>query len=88
MSGVTTYETYLRRQAENGQYGFTVIRSDFAIKIAEMLEQLRCRPEIIRCKDCKYYEPKDRNFSCNLFSDLGSANNDDDFCAWAEGREE
>lgn len=43
--------------------------------------------KIISCKDCKYYDPKDRNFSCNLFSDLGSANNDNDFCAWAERKD-
>ena len=39
--------------------------------------------EIIRCKDCKYYR-KDR-FVCDLTK---YASTEDDFCSWAERREE
>ena len=42
-------------------------------------------PELIRCKDCKYYR-KDR-FVCDLTK---YASDEDDFCSWAErkGKEE
>ena len=41
------------------------------------------KQEIIRCKDCKYYR-KDR-FVCDLTK---YASTEDDFCSWAERREE
>ena len=38
-------------------------------------------PEIIRCKDCKYY--KENTMVCSRYG-----LEDDDYCSWAERREE
>ena len=49
-------------------------------------EQITYAPgiDLVKCKECKYYDPNSRDFSCEQFSDLGSANSDDDYCAWGE----
>lgn len=49
--------------------------------VVEMLEQLpSAQPEIIRCKDCKYYHDSDGCF----FSTAETEENG--FCSWAERR--
>ena len=39
--------------------------------------------ELIRCKDCKYY--RKNRFVCDLTK---YASTEDDFCSWAERKEE
>ena len=48
------------------------------------------QPDIIRCKDCKYWEGERRGYfyyfeQCSLHERTASS---DDFCSWAERREE
>lgn len=53
-------------------------------------KEIRKMPEIVRCKDCKWYEMK---YSWNGYaypecSYLGAPMDDDDFCSWGERRED
>lgn len=46
------------------------------------------REEIVRCRDCKFYDGDNGygNYGCTLL-DFGTKNIDDGFCAWGERRE-
>ena len=62
---------------------------------AELQKAYECgrasaQPEIIRCKDCKHWEGERRGYfyyfeQCSLHERTASS---DDFCSWAERREE
>ena len=45
------------------------------------------REEIVRCRDCKFYDEDDGygNYGCTLF-DFSAKGMDDGYCAWAERR--
>ena len=61
-------------------------------ELAELLRELQERrkaPEIVRCKDCKYYEwmsnriPEEQTWHCHCWdADTGK----DDYCSYAERR--
>ena len=44
------------------------------------------RGEVVRCKDCKYYEETDEDVGTCLLVQAGA--DPDGFCAWAERRED
>ena len=55
--------------------------------VEEMLIQLpSAQPEIIRCKDCKYWEREGTKGVCNDLYGFGRYWNPDDFCSYAERR--
>lgn len=77
--------------------------ADDCKQIAELLRELqerRKQPEIIKCKDCAYYDwdcvdaPYGMTKTicwCDLHYDAGNENlvvNPDDYCKWAERRTE
>lgn len=49
---------------------------------------LRSYPELVRCKDCKYFEPETEETVswCNVVIKKGLKSNF--YCAWAERKEE
>lgn len=68
-------------------------RESHAIHIVEALEMaikaLQAQSEIVRCKDCKFYSPMNRETKTGICSLLMHQNFGDDwFCAGAERREE
>ena len=46
------------------------------------------QPEIIRCKDCKYWQKSSINYNENVCYWGGYVKQEDDFCSWAERKEE
>ena len=49
-------------------------------------KEIRRMPEIVRCKDCKWYKRKYGNiYECSY---LEAPMDDDDFCSWGERRED
>lgn len=55
------------------------------IRVSEVRESIKAlsspQSEIIRCKDCKYY--KENTLACSRYG-----LEDDDYCSWAERKEE
>ena len=46
------------------------------------------QPEIIRCKDCKYFDPLTEDFDYNFCDAWAGGTNEDMFCGFAERRQE
>jgi hypothetical protein len=47
---------------------------------------IRKQPELIRCKDCKYYEEQDETIGTCLLTESGA--HIEGYCVWAERKEE
>ena len=43
--------------------------------------------EVVRCKDCLYWEEYDGEMFCNCYSNLMTDTAPDDFCSYGERRE-
>lgn len=54
--------------------------------IGEGLERIVYRGELIRCKDCKYYEEQDETIGTCLLTESGA--HIEGYCSWAEVKEE
>ena len=77
------------------QYTDEEIQKMQDLEQAELQKAYECgrasaQPEIVRCKDCKYWEGERRGYfyyfeQCSLHERTASS---DDFCSWAERREE
>jgi len=67
----------LHDNSEAARYGAT-FRQHEIIDIIESLPS--AEPEIVRCKDCKYYNP------IGVCIEMSSAVCEDSFCCWAERR--
>ena len=53
------------------------------------LEKLpAAEPEIIRCKDCKHWQKSSINYNEYVCYWGGYVKQEDDFCSWAERKEE
>jgi len=46
------------------------------------------QPEIIRCKDCKYFDPLTEDFDYNFCDAWAGGTNEDMFCGFAERRQD
>ena len=89
-----TIDAMLKLQAEDDEsYGCHIPEGFDGERAKEALEQLpSAKPEIIRCKDCKYYGRADkrrfyRGMDC-LNNHIGTIVPDKDFCSRAERRED
>ena len=75
-------------KTECNPYGKPTLDFESGKKVIEHLEQMpSAQPEIIRCKDCKFYSPMNRETKtgiCNLIMHQNFGNNW--FCAGAERR--
>lgn len=60
---------------------------DFYIKLADSIIDLLppIQPEIVRCKDCRYYNSEEKE--CLDLLGHGRRWEEDDFCSYAERRE-
>ena len=66
---------------ECNPYGNPTLDYDSGIKVIEHLKQMpAAEPEIVRCKDCKYYN------TIGVCIEMSSAVCEDSFCCWAERR--
>lgn len=75
-------------KTECNPYGKPTLEFESGKKVIEHLEQMpSAQPEIIRCKDCKFYSPMNRETKtgiCNLIMHQNFGDNW--FCAGAERR--
>ncbi len=63
------------------------IYKENAVEAIEMVERLpSAQPEIVRCKDCRYYNSEEKE--CLDLMGHGRRWEEDDFCSYAERREE
>lgn len=62
-------------------YGMKKMQRQAVIELANLPP---AQPEIIRCKDCKYYEETDSRIGTCLLTISGAQV--DGFCSWAERR--
>ena len=53
-----------------------------------ILQLPSAQPEIIRCKDCKHWQKSSINYNEYVCYWGGYVKQEDDFCSWAERREE
>lgn len=84
-----TFEAYLRQQAEGGQYGVALIKSETALRIADWIESHRDAVPVVRCKDCQYahMSTDGRVKYCDVwFPDEAEYLEGDDYCSYGERR--
>lgn len=68
-------------KTECNSYGKPTIDFESGKKVIEHLEQMpSAEPEIVRCGDCKYYNP------IGVCNETSWAVCEDSFCCWAERR--
>ena len=71
----------------------SVIRKyDSVISLSELLDEMEWTPSVVRCKDCKYcdggVDEDGKLFLKCLFGRSYGGTNADDYCSWAERKEE
>lgn len=49
---------------------------------------IRRQPELVRCKDCKHWQKSSINYNEYVCYWGGYVKQEDDFCSWAERKEE
>lgn len=57
------------------------------MQVGAILSDLEIEPGLIRCKDCKCRDPEDKKCDCGI-QWCAFPKKDDDFCSYAERREE
>ena len=82
MSEAMLYEDYIRQQIERGSCGVAIIPATIAEGIAEWIEKQRDRTDVVRCKDCQFWE---RGHS--YCPDMMKRTEKNGYCAWGAKRE-
>ena len=69
----------------DGRHGEVTLPCDEVLEIADYIESIRHKVEVVRCKDCKYWYPDaDAGMACE-FTNMSQP--EDGFCNWAEQKE-
>lgn len=78
-------ERYIRLLKSKADLNFVELTFDAVKEIIELLEETSAEPEIIRCKDCKWFG--EAGCAVMIVDDLDKPT-EDDYCSFAERKEE
>lgn len=70
----------LEERLQANGYSNVALVSELNRSIGYLMRLPSVQPEIVRCKDCKYYDP------IGVCIEMSSAVCEDSFCCWAERR--
>ena len=70
----------------DGRHGEVTLPCDEVLEIADYIESIRHKVEVVRCKDCKHRDPEDKKCDCGHDILWQLPRSDEWFCADAERR--